>query len=45
MVLRNTLCVDYSKLSIVALKAIDVLHEENEKLRAELDAIKKHLGL
>ena len=39
------LSVDYAKLSIVALKAVDKLHEENEKLRAELDAIKKHLGL
>lgn len=41
----TTLSVDYAKLSIVALKAVDKLHEENEMLRAELDMIKKHLGL
>jgi hypothetical protein len=42
---EDSLTVDYAKLSIVALKAIDVLHDENEKLKAELDIIKKHLGL
>ena len=42
---EGVLSVDYSKLSVIALKAIDVLHEENEKLRNELDEIKKHLGL
>jgi hypothetical protein len=42
---NTTLSVDYAKLSIIALKAVDKLHEENEMLRAELDMIKKHLGL
>ena len=42
---EESLSVDYARLSIVALKAVDKLHEENEKLRAELDIIKKHLGL
>ena len=37
--------VSYDKLSIIALKAVDKLHEENEMLRAELDMIKKHIGL
>ncbi len=41
----DILSVDYAKLSVVALKAIDKLHEENEMLRAELAMIKKHLGL
>lgn len=41
----TTLSVDYAKLSIIALKAVDKLHEENEMLRAELAIIKKHLGL
>ena len=41
----TTLSVDYAKLSIIALKAVDKLHEENEMLKAELDMIKKHLGL
>lgn len=42
---EESLSVDYARLSIVALKAVDKLHEENEKLKAELDVIKKHLGL
>ena len=37
--------VSYDKLSIIALKAVDKLHEENKMLRAELDMIKKHIGL
>ena len=37
--------VDYAKLSIVALKAVDKLYDENQKLKEELDMIKKHLGL
>jgi hypothetical protein len=41
----GVLSVDYSKLSIIALKAIDVLHEENKLLRAELNEIKRHLGI
>jgi hypothetical protein len=41
----ETLTVDYARLSIVALKAIDKLHEENQMLRNELNEIKKHLGL
>ena len=42
---ENKLTVDYARLSIVALKAIDKLHEENMTLRNELNEIKKHLGL
>ena len=42
---ESTLSVDYAKLSVIALKAVDKLHEENEMLRTELDMIKKHLGL
>jgi hypothetical protein len=41
----DILSVDYAKLSIIALKAIDKLHEENENLKAELAMIKQHLGL
>jgi hypothetical protein len=41
----ETLSVDYAKLSVIALKAVDKLHEENEMLRTELAMIKKHLGL
>ena len=46
------LTLDYAKLSVIALKAIDLLHEENENLKLELkslhnemDKIKSHLGL
>ena len=37
--------VSYAELSIVALKAVDKLYEENQMLREELAMIKKHLGL
>ena len=39
------LTVDYARLSVVALKAVDKLHDENQMLRNELKEIKKHLGL
>ena len=35
--------VGYSNLSIVALAAIDKLHEENQKLKEELESVKKRL--
>jgi hypothetical protein len=37
--------VSYAQLSIVALKAVDKLYEENQMLKEELAMIKKHLGL
>lgn len=36
--------VDYSKLSIVALSAIDKLYEENQILKAKLDNIEERLS-
>ena len=46
------LTMDYAKLSVVALKAVDLLSDENkrlnselETLRNEIDMIKSHLGL
>lgn len=42
---EGTLSVDYSKLSIIALKAVDQLYEENQKLKSDIEMIKKHLGL
>ena len=38
------LSVDYAKLSIIALKAIDQLHNENEQLKTELKNIKDILN-
>ena len=40
---EGVLTVDYAKLSIVALKAIDILHNENEYLKNELEKIKEML--
>lgn len=35
------LSVAYDKLSVIALKAIDVLHQDNLKLKAEIEELKK----
>ena len=35
------LTVAYDKLSVIALKAIDVLHQDNLKLKAEIEELKK----
>ena len=37
--------VDYAKLSVIALAAVDKLHEENEKLKERLKKIEEKLGL
>lgn len=39
------LAVDYSKLSVIALKAIDVLSEENKILKTKLNDLEKRLEL
>lgn len=39
------LTVDYSKLSVIALKAIDVLSEENKILKSKLTDLEKRLEL
>ena len=46
------LAVDYSKLSVVALKAVDVLYDENTELKKQIkeltdvvNIIKEKLGL
>ena len=37
--------VDYAKLSVIALAAVDKLHEENEELKERLRKIEEKLGL
>ena len=39
------LTVDYAKLSIIALAAIDDLHKENLELKERLKRIEEKLGL
>ena len=39
------LSVDYSKLSMIALKGLDKLYEEMNKMKSDLDLIKEKLGL
>ena len=42
---NGNLMVDYSKLSVIALKAIDVLNEERKQMKADIAEIKNKLGL
>ena len=39
------LSVDYPKLSVVALKAVDKLYDENQMLKLRLERLEKILGL
>ena len=39
------LSLDYALLSIIALKAVDVLYEENQQIKHRLERIEKALGL
>ena len=41
----GNLTVDYARLSIVALSAIDKLNEENKKLKTIINEIAKKIGL
>ena len=42
---KDELSVDYPKLTMVALKAVDVLYEENQKMKQEMEVMKKELEL
>lgn len=42
---NGILTVDYSKLSIIALKAIDILNDEMKRMKNDIDIIKKKLDL
>jgi hypothetical protein len=42
---NGKLSVDYSKLSVIALKAIDMLNEERKEMKKDIEAIKTKLGL
>ena len=42
---KGNLTVDYAKLSIIALKAIDILNEERKQMKNDIAEIKTKLGL
>lgn len=37
--------VDYSKISIIALKAVDKLYDENQMLKERLERLERILGV
>ena len=41
----GVLSLDYALLSIIALKAVDILYEEKQEMKERLDRIEKALGL
>ena len=40
---EGTLTVDYSKLSVIALAAIDKLHDENQELKSKISTLEERL--
>jgi hypothetical protein len=42
---NGTLLVDYPKLSMVALRAIDVLYDENKKMKEDIEQLKRDVEI